>query len=235
MAETKEINIWAIVPSAGSGQRMQQSIPKQYLELHGRAVIEHTLSTLLSEARINSVIVCIAENDPYWPKLDCAHESNVFYTRGGATRSRSVFNGIKALAEQANKQDWVLVHDAARPCLSQAMLSAFIDQLIDDEVGGILALPSNDTVKQATSSEAESKIECTLDRSRIWYAQTPQMFRYGLLKKALKRAIKKDADITDEASAMERAGYRPRLIPGERRNLKITQPDDLELANLLIE
>ncbi len=231
---SQQAKIWAIVPSAGSGQRMRQSVPKQYLELQGRSVIENTLATLLEEKRIIQVTVCVAEGDQFWDKLDCRNDSRVSCTLGGATRANSVLNGIQALPQKAKKNDWVLVHDAARPCLSKDMLESFIDQLVDDQVGGILALPSNDTVKFSIDSDSQDKIEKTLDRKRVWYAQTPQMFRYGLLKQALEVAIENGTEITDEAFAIEQMGHAPRLINGEIRNIKITQIDDLEMAGLLM-
>lgn len=226
--------IWAVVPSAGSGQRMQQAIPKQYLELQGRAVIEHTMATLLSEERITEVVVPIAKDDSFWSKLDCSSNTKVSSIVGGNTRSESVFNGITSLRDKANDDDWLLVHDAARPCLSQQILASFIEQLMTDEVGGILALPSNDTVKLACDSGDINTIEKTLDRNRVWCAQTPQMFRYGKITKALELAIQEGNSVTDEAFAMEVAGYKPRLIPGEARNLKVTRIDDLEMASLLL-
>ncbi|MCL4133942.1 UNVERIFIED_CONTAM: hypothetical protein GTU68_001335 [Idotea baltica] len=213
---------------------MRQSIPKQYLELQGRSVIENTLATLLEEERISLVTVCVAEDDQFWDKLDYASDSRVSCVVGGATRADSVLNGIKSLHKRASKNDWLLVHDAARPCLSKGMLASFIDELGDDKVGGILALPSNDTVKFAIESSSENKIQETLDRNRIWYAQTPQMFRFGLLRNALESAIASETAVTDEASAMEIAGYKPRLINGEIRNIKITRIDDLEMASLLM-
>jgi len=225
--------IWAVVPSAGSGQRMQQSIPKQYLELRGKAVLEHTLAVLLAEQNIRQVVVSVAADDAYWSRLDYAKDPKVISTTGGKTRALSVLNGISSLSAQARNDDWVLVHDAARPCLSTDLLRSFIEQLRDARVGGILALASKDTVK-LTPRRGATKIEQTLDRDRIWYAQTPQMFRYGLLKEALEQAIDNGEAITDEASAMELAGYQPRLIAGEARNLKITTPDDLELADFFI-
>jgi len=227
-------NIWAVVPSAGSGQRMGQAIPKQYLELNGRTVIEHTIATLLAEPRISKVFVCLAESDEYWPRLDYSKDLRVSSVTGGNTRAHSVMNGINELSKQADQDDWVLVHDAARPCLSGTLLCSFIDQLTKHKVGGILAMPSKDTVKQAVDN-GRTEIETTLNRDRIWYAQTPQMFRCDLLKEALNNAIKRRLNITDEASAIEMAGYRPKLIEGEMRNLKVTTPEDLALASLLID
>ena len=189
----RKSKIWAVIPSAGSGVRMNQPIPKQYLELQGMTVIEHTVATLLAEKRIQQVTVCIADKDEFWTKLDCAENRRVTSTVGGASRAQSVLNGIVAISKKAKLNDWVLVHDAARPCLSSQMLALMIDQLFDDEVGGILALPSNDTVKlvcdEAEADQTHKHIEKTLDRNQIWYAQTPQMFRYGLLREALELSL----------------------------------------------
>lgn len=218
---------------------MRGSIPKQYLLLQDKRVIEHTLSALLAESQIAQIVVCIAPEDENWGQLACADDARVSSAIGGETRAHSVLNGMLSLASHANDQDWLLVHDAARPCLSQQALSQFVQQLSNDDVGGILALRSNDTVKRATQQEDKqssvAQVETTLNRDEIWYAQTPQMFRYGLLKQALESALACNADITDEASAIELAGHHPKLIEGERRNLKITKPEDLQMANFFLE
>lgn len=221
-----------VVPAAGSGQRVAAERPKQYLPINGKTVIEQTLSILFSEQRIFSTVVCLAEGDKHWQTLSPLREIST--TLGGATRAHSVLNGLLSFIDQAKESDWALVHDAARPCLSPKLLTSFIDQLENDEIGGILALPSNDTVKLASNDGDSNRIETTLDRERIWYAQTPQMFRYGLLKEALQQALEKQMSITDEASAVEAAGYQPKLIVGDATNLKITRPDDLSLAESLL-
>ena len=236
MPSSSATNIWAIVPSAGSGQRMNNTIPKQYLELDGSLVIEQTLSTLLAEDKIHHITVCVAKTDQHWDKLNLEKQTRVSSVVGGATRADSVLNGIRAISDRASADDWLLVHDAARPCLSSSMLLSFIEQLSSDQVGGILAMRSNDTVKFAKQADtSDNRIEKTLDRNKVWYAQTPQMFRYGLLKKSLEQAIESGASITDEASAIEMAGHNPKLISGESKNIKITRAEDLELASLLIK
>jgi len=232
--KSQSTKIWVIVPSAGSGQRMRQSIPKQYLPLNGKTVIEITLATLFSNASINKIIICCAANDEHWPSLACANDERVETVIGGETRAHSVLNGLMSLQSRASDDDWVLVHDAARPCLTAQTLQSLIEQLSGDEVGGILAVKSNDTVKLAAKDKlSDVQIDRTLNRDEIWYAQTPQMFRYGLLKNALQQALESELLITDEASAMEMAGYHPRLIEGERSNFKITQPEDLKMAELV--
>ena len=220
---------------------MGESLPKQYLKLNGITVLEHTLGLILREPKINQAVVCLGENDDHWQILNVADE-RLQTTLGGATRAASVLNGILSFADQADDQDWLLVHDAARPCLSAQRLTYFLQQIDGDEVGGILALASNDTVKQAffveqlreEAKEGTSRIEKTLNRDLIWYAQTPQMFRYGLLKNALQVALDKKLDITDEASAIEQAGYQAKLIRGEAGNIKITNPEDLWLAEAML-
>jgi len=232
--------IWAIVPAAGTGQRMQAEIAKQYLMLNEKTILENTLDLLLANKQIQEIIVATAAEDKHWETLTCSSQQRIGTTVGGASRAESVYNGLVSLQERAHKQDWVLVHDAARPCLSSELLSSFIEQLQDDSVGGILAVRAKDTLKLANSSG--SSIDKTLDRSQIWQAQTPQMFRYGLLLDALEHArnrIKAPAlgesfEITDEASAVEQIGYQPKLIEGDARNLKVTTPEDLQLAQFLL-
>ena len=226
-------NIWVVIPAAGSGQRMQATLPKQYLPLNGQTIIEHTLDIFLNSQDVKSILVCLAEEDQIWSSLPCASHPKIHTTAGGSSRAISVLKGLNALSETANDQDWVLVHDAARPCLPSAILQSMIEQLKSDEVGGILAIPAKDTLKQSYTDKP-SKIKKTLDRSLIWQAQTPQMFRYKLLKDALSQAIESNIDITDESSALEWAGYQPCLVEGDARNIKVTTPDDLVFAEFLL-
>jgi len=221
--------LWVILPAAGSGSRMREMIPKQYLRINGIAIIEHTISVFLANAEIQKLMVCLPLDDKRFKAMLSADNSRVNTTNGGSSRAQSVLNGLNALA--ANDQDWVLVHDAARPCLPSQLLAKFIEQLRDDHVGGLLALPAKDTLKQCNEDQ---RVNTTLDRSTIWQAQTPQMFRYGLLKTALTDAISQGIEITDEASAIEASGYKPKLVEGDARNLKVTTPEDLELAEFLL-
>jgi len=211
---------------------MAADLPKQYLPINGKTVIEQALSSLIAEPKITGTVVCIAEDDSYWQSLSSIGDIGIAI--GGKTRAHSVLNGLRSFADQAEDSDWALVHDAVRPCLSAETLTSFIDQMVNDDVGGILALPSNDTVKLATANADGTRVETTLDRERIWYAQTPQMFRFSLLKEALQQAMENQIVITDEASAMEAAGYQPKLVAGDVTNLKITRPDDLSLAESLL-
>ncbi len=228
---TPDPRFWAVVPAAGVGSRMAASCPKQYLQLAGKKVIEQTLSTLLSEERLETVVVAISADDGYWKSVEKKLPSRVQTAEGGKERADSVLSGLRLLSEQADDDDWVLVHDAARPCVSRNEICRLIDQLQDDSVGGILALPLHDTLKQA----GNGLIEKTIDRQKIWRALTPQLFRFGLLKKALESALETGAAVTDEASAIELFGYNPKLVEGEPENIKITRPADLSLAAFYLE
>jgi 2-C-methyl-D-erythritol 4-phosphate cytidylyltransferase len=221
----------ALIPAAGSGSRMGSSRPKQYLELNGLPVIAHTLSALSRDARVDQLVVVLSPDDTEWNNFDwSAWQGRLHVLRcGGATRAETVLNGLEALNAWCTADDWVLVHDAARPCLPGAALARLLDELAQDAVGGLLAVPVADTLKRA---DAESRVEATVSRAGLWQAQTPQMFRHGELRDALRAA---GADMTDEASAIEKLGLRPRLIESDSRNLKVTYPQDLRLASLILE
>lgn len=221
---------WAVVPAAGRGSRFDDRIPKQYASLAGRTVIEWALAPLLRHSRIRGVFVALAAEDAYWPRLPAAGEARVTAVAGGETRRRSVLNALDALATEAGAGDWVLVHDAARPCLAGDDLDRLISAAGGDEVGAILAVRLTDTVKRA---DAAGRIRGTVDRQHLWRALTPQMFRLGELAAAL-GAVRDETDITDEAGAMEAAGRRPLLVPGNPANIKITRREDLGLAELLL-
>lgn len=225
------INFWAVVPAAGVGKRMNADRPKQYLELAGKTVIEHTLLRLLSAEVFTAVAVAISEEDPYWPDLDVSVHKKIITAAGGKERADSVLSALKAIRTVASDDDWVLVHDAARPCITTIDIHHLIDSLKTDEIGGILALSSHDTLK---SVQGDNIIVGTLDRSHIWRALTPQMFRYGLLKNALEVAEGNTA-ITDEASALELQGMQPKIVEGRPDNIKITRPEDLALAQFYME
>ncbi len=223
--------LWAVVPAAGVGSRMQSTTPKQYVLLAGKPVLSHSLSRLLALSAVQQVVVAVAADDTYWPSLPEASESRVLAVEGGRERADSVLAGLSALAEKAAADDWVLVHDAARPCVQSKSIAAMLATLADHPVGGIMATAIADTVKQAGEGLC---IEATLDRSRLWAAQTPQLFRYGLLKSALQQALAEGVAVTDEASALEWAGHRPKLFAGSKTNLKITVPEDIRLAELIL-
>lgn len=220
---------YAIVPAAGSGSRFGGEKPKQYLDLLGRPLIYHTLAALTACPDIERVWVVLAPDDPWWPQYDWSGLGAKLETVrcGGATRAESVANGLQAAAMVAADDDWILVHDAARPCLSAAMLERLFAELADDPVGGILAVPVADTVKRA---DAEQRVAATEPRDALWQAQTPQMFRYGQLQKSLENEIA----VTDEAGAIEAAGLKPKLVRGDSTNLKVTWPADLALAAMIL-
>jgi 2-C-methyl-D-erythritol 4-phosphate cytidylyltransferase len=226
----KTIQCWAVVPAAGVGKRMQADRPKQYLPLVGKTVIEHTLSRLVQSGAFQAVAVAISVEDPYWPELEISQHPQVITAPGGKERADSVLSALKALQGQADDNDWVLVHDAARPCLTADDIHNLINTLKDDAVGGILALSSHDTLKQVDGRN----ITATIDRSHIWRALTPQMFRYGMLRDALQDAEGNPA-ITDEASALELLGLQPKIVEGRPDNIKITRPEDLALAQFYME
>lgn len=219
---------YALVPAAGSGSRMGSELPKQYLPLAGQPMIYHSLATLCASADIDTVFVALAPDDTHFHQYDWSRFGSKLQPLycGGATRAESVLNGL--MASELEPEDWVLVHDAARPCLSQTQLARLIAELRDDEVGGILAVPVADTLKR---SDSANRIAHTENRDGLWQAQTPQMFRTGLLLQALQTA----PGVTDEASAVEALGLHPRLVLSESINFKVTYAQDLQLAELLLK
>ncbi|MBI5460698.1 MAG: 2-C-methyl-D-erythritol 4-phosphate cytidylyltransferase [Gammaproteobacteria bacterium] len=223
--------LWAIVPAAGIGRRMGTDLPKQYLTLGDRTVLEHSLAALCILETLAGVVVALAENDPYWPGLAPELPCPLFTAPGGAERAESVLHALDVLRLHAADDDWVLVHDAARPCVRADDLRSLLTALHDDPVGGLLAVPVRDTMKQATDDQ---RCAGTVDRRRLWHALTPQMFRLGMLHAALHTAQAAGAMVTDEASALEYAGYWPRLVEGHADNLKITRPEDLALAEFYL-
>jgi 2-C-methyl-D-erythritol 4-phosphate cytidylyltransferase len=227
---TESLKFWAVVPAAGVGKRMQSDRPKQYLELAGKTVIEQTLARLLGSEVFSAVAVAVSVEDPYWPELELSRHPQVVTAPGGKERADSVLSALKSLHGRADENDWVLVHDAARPCITSEDIHKLIDTLVDDDIGGILALSSHDTLKDVQGDA----IVGTLDRRHIWRALTPQMFRYGMLKTALIEAEGNPA-ITDEASALELKGLKPKIVEGRPDNIKITRPEDLALATFYLE
>lgn len=225
---------FAIIPAAGSGSRFGAPLPKQYLTINGLPIIRHAVDALLADTRITRVVVVLSPDDQDWSEVCMSADSldRVSVIRhGGATRAESVMNGINWLSNESNvaSNDWILVHDAARPCLTPAQIDALITSLRDDPVGGLLAIPVADTVKRADSA---NRVEATVDRRPLWQAQTPQMFRLDLLQQALGAVDL--AVATDESSAVEALGYAPKLVAGSLANLKVTYPADLSLATAII-
>ena len=228
----QQAKYWAVVPAAGVGSRMQADRPKQYLPLCGKTVIEHTLGRLASHPLIEGVVVAVSDHDAYWSALNLSVYPNVFIAAGGKERCHSVANALEVLAGLANERDWVLVHDAARPCLHVDDIQLLITELADNPVGGLLGLPVADTVKRTDSN---GRVQETVNRVNLWRALTPQMFRLGQLRDALQRATNDGFIVTDEASAMEYVGLTPQMVAGRADNLKITLPADLKLAQMYLQ
>ncbi len=219
--------LWALVPAAGVGRRLGSAIPKQYLPLGGQRVIEHTLERLLGHPRVAGVYVALSAEDRWWPETRFAGDPRVRTVLGGAERPESVLRLLDALAERVGLDDWLLVQDAVRPCLRAADLDRLVERLADHPVGGLLGMPVRDTIKRV---DGAGRVEATVDREGLWHAFTPQMFRLGPLRAALRGALAAGVGVTDEAAAMEWAGLRPELVEGAADNLKITRADDLALA-----
>ena len=222
--------LWAIVPAAGRGERFAASagsnLPKQYSLLLGRTVIEWTLRALLADERVHAIVVALADGDPHWPAVaKRLNSSKLLTTLGGAHRQDTVMNGLELLQSQANIDDWALVHDAARPCLSSTDLRSLIDSLGSDARGAVLAAPVVDTVRRELAGEIE-----TVDRNGLWRALTPQIFRFGQLRQALADASRSHVTVTDEAQALERMGVRAKLVAGSPFNIKVTRAEDLKVA-----
>ncbi len=224
---------FALIPAAGSGSRMGNKLPKQYLSLAGKPLIYHSVRTLCHSSEITGVFVVLAPGDNEWLKYDWSefYSKLVVFDCGGATRAMSILNGLKVASESSSigDGDWVLVHDAARPCLSESLLNKLLNELADDEVGGLLAVPLADTLKRGGT---DNRVEKTESRKDLWQAQTPQMFRYRLLVDALCRPG--SITMTDDASAVEALGLHPKLVLSDVCNLKITYPQDLILAELIL-
>lgn len=217
---------WAVIPAAGVGARMQADRPKQYLKVAGRTVLEHTLDCFLTHPSLRALVVSVAADDPYWPTLAVATNARIVRARGGQERADSVLNGLHELVNLgAAPEDWVLVHDAARPNVARDDIDRLLLTLANDEVGGLLAVPVRDTLKKVGD---DGRVETTLDRRPVWQAYTPQMFRLGALREALTAALAAGVVVTDEASALEWFGLAPRVVEGRADNLKITRPEDLD-------
>ncbi len=227
-AQTK---IWAVIPAAGIGHRMQADVPKQYLKIKGKCILEHTLERFCFHPGISAVVVALAENDPWWPDLGIARHEKIIRTSGGKERCHSVLNGLRTLAEIAAAEDWVMVHDAARPCLRGEDMDKLIATVTGTGKGGLLAIPVRDTMKR---TDNENRVTETVDRNRLWHALTPQMFRLAELSGAIDNAIQQAQLVTDEAQAMESQQSPPILVEGHPDNIKVTHPRDLILAELFL-
>lgn len=222
--------IFAIVPAAGQGTRIGEAVPKQYLPLAGKPMVFHSIEVLAAVPRITCVCVVLSPMDRHWSEYDWSAFPDKIEPAfvGGAHRADSVMNGLKHLGSRIDKDDWVLVHDAARPCVERELVEQFLDEVGDDPIGGLLAMPLADTLKSADENQ---RVAATIPRLNLWRAQTPQMFRHHLLRRGLE--IVKDA--TDEAQAVEAVGYSaPRLVQGESTNIKVTFAEELKLAEMIL-
>lgn len=224
---------WAVIPAAGTGSRFGGDIPKQYLSVCDKPVLEHTLQRFCDHPRIEGLAVAIAPDDQYWPGLELSAHPKICRADGGRERVHSVLNGLATLlASGAGKNDWVLVHDAARPCVRLSDISRLIDAARQHMVGGLLAWPVRDTLKR---SNDVGDAEDTVDRTGLWHALTPQMFRLAELRDAIEEALNQGVLVTDEAQAMELQGKYPSLVQGSPDNIKITLSADLDLAELFLK
>jgi 2-C-methyl-D-erythritol 4-phosphate cytidylyltransferase len=216
---------WVVIPAAGVGKRMGVDRPKQYISINNKTILEHTIDCFINREDISGIVVAISSTDEYWLELDIIKHEKIITAPGGEERYQSVFNGLQILKDKAQDEDWVLVHDAARPCLNQSAIDRLIIELRSHDVGGILAMPCRDTMKRANES---NEIIETVERESLWHAQTPQMFRYKKLFSAIEKVVNENSIVTDEAMAMELEGYKPLLVQGHQENIKITHKDDLQ-------
>ncbi|MGP1717457.1 MAG: 2-C-methyl-D-erythritol 4-phosphate cytidylyltransferase [Methylophilus sp.] len=219
-----------LIPSAGHGARMQSETPKQYLMLNGKPILQHAIDIFEATQQINSIVIVVAENDAFWQPSLLSHckKTRVMHC-GGETRAASVLNGLQSMSDIVAADDWILVHDAARPGIDPTMIARLIDAISANEIGGLLALPLADTLKRA---DAHGAIDETIPRQRLWQAQTPQMFRHAELQQALSMHLQRQP--TDEAQAMEWMGHKPKLVLGDLKNMKVTYPHDLTVVAALM-
>ena len=226
--------MWCIVPAAGIGSRMQSETPKQYFKLHNnKTILDTTIDRLLRSNVIKNIMVVLHPNDKHWIHSTHINKDNVHTCMGGEDRVDSVLNGLRSLKKKVSNDQWIMVHDAARACVSPDDVDALYHVVeVTEAVGGILALPVYETVKQADMFD---NIVKTVDRSDLWLAQTPQLFSYETLMQSIANALKDNVVITDEASAIEYAGFKPILVQGRRSNIKITVSEDIEFADLCLK
>lgn len=227
----KKTKTWCIIPAAGIGVRMQADRPKQYLTLQNQPLLTHVVNLFSTQTLIEKVVVVLHAKDHWWPQLILSHPEKVLTAIGGQERVHSVLLGLVLLKDDAKADDWVMVHDAARPCLRANNIVRLFDEIKDHPVGGLFGLPVVDTLKRV--NEKDEVIE-TVSREQLWQAQTPQCFRYGILKKAIESALQKNGAMTDESSAIEFAGLKPKMVVGDASNIKITFPEDLLLAERVL-
>lgn len=221
------VNRWAVIPAAGVGRRMGGAVPKQYLSLNGRPVIEHTIERLLLHPGVDGLYIALGEQDQWWEQTEYAGHPDLVRVTGGAERCHSVLSALRSLLTRADRSDWVLVHDAARPCVTAGEITRLIETAEALDVGCVLGMPVRDTMKR---TDPNARVQETVEREGLWHAFTPQMFRLGRLHDAMAGAIEAGLQVTDEASAMEWAGHPVVMVEGSAANIKITRPGDLDLA-----
>ncbi len=222
---------WVVIPATGTGQRMLTDRPKQYIELSSKTILQHTLDNLLSHPLISGAVLIINSNDDYWEKLNYQHQKPVLLCTGGVQRHHSVYNGLLKLEQHLSENPNVLIHDAVRPFVSHHDLDKLLQALADSDDGALLAAPVADTLKVADHNKS---VKSTFPRDNLWRAFTPQAFRLEKILLALENVINNKLQITDDASAMELMGASPRLVLGDAQNIKITTPQDLSLAEKLL-
>ncbi|MCG9552388.1 2-C-methyl-D-erythritol 4-phosphate cytidylyltransferase [Vibrio sp. Isolate31] len=226
---TQPQSVIAVVPAAGVGSRMKADRPKQYLEINGKTILEHTVEKLLAHPQVSQIVVAISNDDPYYPELPLTQDPQVIRVAGGSERANSVLSALDYIEKQ-QLGHWVMVHDAARPCVQRSDIDKLISTAMSHDVGAILAAPVRDTMKRG----AQGQIDHTVERADLWHALTPQMFRAEPLWNVLSEALQQGVSITDEASAFEWKGFSPALVAGRSDNFKITQPEDLALAEFYL-
>jgi len=232
--------VWVVIPAAGIGQRMQSDIPKQYLKINNKTILEHTLNCFLYRDEVVGILVVLAPHDEYWNSLSFENTSlkeTLFTTNGGKDRAESVLCGLDYLfdVQKLSPDSWVMVHDAARPCLSSIDLDSLLELCCSEEVGGLLASPVKDTMKRSeVLSGGDNRVMHTESRDGLWHAQTPQMFRLNKIKFALEECQKSGFNVTDECSAMEYVGESPLIIESLFNNVKVTNPADIKLVEYLL-
>ncbi len=226
---------FVVMPAAGSGRRFSADVPKQYAALAGSTVIEHALAPFEADPDCAGIVVAIAADDSTWPSIAARRPRPVGTAAGGAERAHSVHSGLIALGARVRDDDWIMVHDAARPCLAAGDLALLKTELAPHEVGGLLAIPLADTLKRGAGPGSSTTVQATLDRAGLWRAATPQVFRFGSLLRALEMALATQRSPTDEAQAVEWIGLHPRLVAGRADNIKVTTADDLGLAAAILK
>jgi len=226
---------YVVIPAAGSGRRFASPVPKQYAPLGSSTVIEHALAVFESDPDCAGIVVALAAGDAEWPAIAARRTRLIETAEGGEQRAHSVRNALRALANQVRDDDWIMVHDAARPCLHVADLALLKRELAAHPVGGLLAVPLADTLKRALEPGSQvTHVDATIDRDGLWRAATPQVFRFGVLLRALDAALLSGRMPTDEAQASEWSGQRPRLVAGRADNIKVTTGEDLALAGAIL-